>query len=47
MFQIILADPQNSANNPFKINFNVIYVPPAPSGTIFIAWLCEDNDIGL
>ena len=45
MFTIVLANPQATADNPFKINFDVAYTPPVASGDLFIVWLYDDNDI--
>lgn len=46
MFQIILVNPNPFVeNNPFRIDFNTIYVPPAPTGDLFIVWIYDDNDI--
>lgn len=45
MFTIVLINPQSAVDNPFKIDFNVPFVPPAPTGDLFIVWIYDDNDI--
>ena len=45
MFEIVLRNPEATADNPFKITF--INPGTSISSTIFISWICNDEIIGL